>query len=129
MSLRDQILSAPDRKRVPVEVPEWGCTVHVQSMTGREREHYERLAIEARKTTRGDVRARLLVFCATDEDGKLLFDAGHVEALSQKSAVALDRLVDVAAKLNGIGDQAVEDKAKNSPASPSDSSSSDSPSA
>ena len=41
MNLRESIIAANDLKRESVEVPEWGVTVYVRTMTGEERDQYE----------------------------------------------------------------------------------------
>lgn len=125
MSLRDRIRAAQDLAApVPVSVPEWGETVYVKAMTGLQKEKY----VESiRKVTGAGKKqkvemvlqqsgARLVVQTCCDEHGALLFTAEDVEWLAQKSAIALQRVIDAASKLNGLGDDA-EDDAKNDSAS------------
>ncbi len=90
----DQILATDDRKYAEVEVPEWGGTVRLATMTAQQRDQYE-YALANRKeddTQAPSMRATLVAACAVDENGALLFTAQQVEALSAKNASALNRL-------------------------------------
>jgi hypothetical protein len=121
---RDQILGADDLPRVEVEVPEWGGSAFVRTMTGTERDRFESEHI---KNPHRDIRARLVAATLCDEQGNLLFGPADVEALGRKGAAALDRVFAVALRLNGIGKADVEELEKNSAASPSAASPSGSP--
>ena len=41
MDIRSQILQAEDLPSEPVEIPEWGVSVFVRSMSGRDRDLFE----------------------------------------------------------------------------------------
>ena len=114
---RQAILGMDDLPRVRVEVPEWGGALYVRSLTGAERDAFEAtwFAGEGRGRTvnMANLRARLVVLCAVDEDGIRLFADDDAEALGAKSAQALDRLFDAAQKLNGFSEADVEELAKN----------------
>lgn len=125
VSLRDRIRAKQDLATPePVEVPEWGETVYVKAMTGLQKEKY----VESiRKVTGAGKKqkvemvlqqsgARLVVQTCCDADGVLLFTPADVAWLSEKSAVALQRVIDAASRLNGLNDEA-EDDAKNDSAS------------
>ena len=95
-SLRDRILSADDRKKEAVFVPQWGLSVFVRTLTGAERDDWEASIVQQRgKATTYDlrnVRARLVCKCIVDESGKRVFSDHEAEALGEKSAAALDLL-------------------------------------
>lgn len=114
---RGTILAAKDIKTEEVEVPEWGGTVRVRGMTGSERDEFEAEVAELRRggveVRRKHFRARLLLKTVVDEGGKALFAPADLEALGGKSVAALDRLVAVAMRLNGIEPASVEVAAKN----------------
>lgn len=106
MLTRAAILAADDcGERVPVEVPEWGGVVYVGVMSGLERDRFE-LAVMAESQTaagpRRSIRAHLAAATCYDAAGAKLFSAGDVEALSAKSGRALDRIYDVAERVNGL---------------------------
>jgi len=104
---RDAILQAQDIEVVAVNVPEWGGHVFVRVMTGRERDAFE-ASITAggkEKTNMVDFRARFAVMVICDEEGERLFDAKDIDALTKKSAAALDRVFEVGKKINRIGEE------------------------
>jgi hypothetical protein len=113
---KDQILAADDIKSQRVEIPEWGGEVMVRGLTGSQRDTWEAgLTVRRGKQMVPDMRdfrARLVVLCAVDETGQLVFGPGDIDALSGKSGAALDRLYDAAAKLSGISEADVEDLTK-----------------
>jgi len=126
---RDQILSASDIQTEEVSVPEWSGTVLVRGLTGAERDAFEAGMVEPHgKKMRyhlQDIRARLCVLSIVDEKGKRMFTLADVEALSAKSAAALDRVFTVAQELSGLSNEDVEELAKNSESGQSAASGSD----
>jgi len=114
---RDQILAAQDLSRELVEVPEWGGSVWVRALTGGERDDFEASCL----TTKGksselnyrNMRAKLVVRTAVTEAGERVFTDADVEALTQKSASALDRLFSVASRLSALSRTDVEELTKN----------------
>lgn len=110
---REAILQADDIKIEPVEVPEWGGTVLVKGMTGAERDRFETAMIEnpgkSSKVNLRDMRAKLCSLTIVNENGKLLFTPADIKELTKKSALALQRVFEVARDLSGIGDDDVEE--------------------
>lgn len=102
---RDGILAAQDLPRKAVDVPEWGCTVYVRSMTGDERDAWEQWLLDT-KDGRRRIRARYCALVLVDADGERLFQDTDedVEALGKKSAAALDRVFGAALTLNGMSE-------------------------
>lgn len=116
MSLtRDQILTAQDEKRIEVDCPEWGGSVFVGTMTAAELERFETIFRRAREE-KGDlplhVRARIAAVCCRDENGKRLFTELDIPALAERSGVVLDRILDAAMNVNGIGPAVMEGMGK-----------------
>lgn len=116
---REAILKAKDLKTEKVEVPEWGGTVIVSTITGEARDRMES-SIWAERRDANDVtnvrnlRAKIVAACAVDEKGNLLFaNDGDVEKLGKKNGKALDRVFEVARRLNGIGAQDIAEMEKN----------------
>ena len=127
MLTKEQILAADDFKVEVVNVPEWGGEVLVRTISGIDRDSYEADCLEF--TVEGDLdragsvrtrvrnaRALLAVRCICDESGHRLFADADAEELGQKCAAALDRIWDVAGRLNRISESNVEELAKNSEA-------------
>lgn len=112
---RDAILNAPDLDVKEVEVPEWGGTVLIKPLSGRERDAYEQSNLK--QTSKGsrlnleNARARLVSLCVVDEQGNKLFTKDDVKQLGKKSAAALDRVVEVARDASGLGDSEEADMA------------------
>ena len=117
MLSKGQILDASDMTTEVVHVPEWNGDVIVRTMTGMERDKFESslLSEKGGSTTKNmeNLRAKMVVMCAVDEDGKRLFTDKDTEALGKKSARAIDRVFTVAQKLNAIGTADVEELTKN----------------
>ena len=117
MSLdRDAILGADDLTIEEVEVPEWGGLVRIRSLTGRERDRLEGdlLKKNGQGVNLDNVRAKLVVATAIDENGKQLFQPGDAAKLGEKSGAALSKVASVAQRLGGLSTADVEELAKNS---------------
>jgi len=105
---RDDILKAADNEPEEVDVPEWGGSVLVRGMTGRERDAFEVSLLAPgrggrRQVDPANVRAKLVARCCVDDDGNRLFTDADVAELGGKSAAAVDRVYAVAARLSGMG--------------------------
>ena len=128
---RDAILAAKSLRTEEVAVPEWGGTVLVRELSGRERDEWEAsLAVMRGKTMVPDVaniRAKLAARTIVGDDGEPVFTQQDVAALGELSAAALDRVFDVASRLSGLNPEDVEAMTGNSGAAPGGGSSSASP--
>jgi len=103
----DSILSADDLPKELVEVPEWGGEVYVRCLTAGERDDWEASVVSLEKngktkTDMKNLRAKLVARTVCDKSGKRVFNDSQIEALSNKSAAALDRIYTVAARLSKI---------------------------
>ncbi|MHA7342503.1 hypothetical protein [Burkholderia pseudomallei] len=115
------ILGAAHLKTESVDVPEWGdgVSVIVSEMSGLARD-----AFYAKKEAKKDMpisesQAALLVATVVDESGAPVLDEADIESLRAQSTTALDRIVAVAVRINGLQANAADDAAKNSAAAPS----------
>lgn len=106
---RDFILSVDDVQSEVVEVPEWGGEVVVRGLRGRERDEFEASIMERRGRqmvpNTANIRAKLVVLCCVDDEGKPLFNRADVEQLGEKSGAPIDRIYEVAARLSGMTDE------------------------
>ncbi len=122
---KEQILDASDLPHEDVDVPEWGGTVRVRTMTGTERDAWESSIsrVENGKAVPDthNLRAKLAVRVLIGEDGQRLFTRSEIDALAAKSAKPLDRIFDVAARLSGLSDAAQASAEKNSAETSADS--------
>lgn len=128
MLTRDNILLAKDRPRefVPIEewVPLFGTFdpavhgVYVGTMSGKERDQWERLALSRKGKDElknlDNLRASMASICIQDEDGNRMFSEADIESLSAKSSLALDKIFDVAIRLNKLRKEDQDELVKNS---------------
>jgi hypothetical protein len=121
---REDILRAEDIPQEVVEVPEWGGCVRLRGLTGDERDSFEASIIVGRGANRQvnwrNLRSKLVALSIVDEAGQRMFTDADVDVLGRKSAVALERLFEVAARLSGLGRQDMEELTKNSNSDRSD---------
>ena len=116
MSLsRDEIFAFDDLEREAVIIPEWGGqTVWVRVMMGYEKDHLEAMSVDDQGNVLSiterlkNYRGRLVAMTTCQEDGSALFVLSDAEALGKKSARALDRIMEVAQRLNRITAAEVE---------------------
>jgi len=111
---KEQILQASDLKSELVQVPEWGGEVKVAVMSGTARDRLE-ASIVGKNGGQNlqNVRAKYVAASLVDDNGDLIFSETDISALGKKSAAALDRVFEVAQRLNHISDADVEALAKN----------------
>lgn len=125
---RNDILKRSDLQKELVAVPEWGGEVWVRGLNGAERDQFEASILVQRGRNQTvnmtNVRAKLCTLAMCDEQGKALFSLEDVDALSQKSAAALDRVFVVAQRLSGIGERDVKEMVGNLEENPFDGSAS-----
>lgn len=111
---KDDILKIKDSRSQKVDVPEWGGEVIVSTMSGFARDQFEASILGKNGGMNTvNLRAKLVAACCVDEQGELLFKESDVIKLGKKSCTALDKIFEAAQKLNGIGEQEMEDLAKN----------------
>lgn len=112
MNLREKIFSADDITKELVEVPEWGVTVELRSMTANER------AGMTEQASRGggekiDIKlmyALTLIASVYDpESGLPLFTIADKEALLSKNGAVVERLATKAMGVSGLSEKAVEE--------------------
>jgi len=116
---KDMILTVEDYDIQTIHVKEWGGSIILKSMTGAGRDRYETACIRqgagqgAGKLDMTDLKALLLSMTIVGEDHKPLFTAKDVTALNTKNAKVINRLCEIAQKMNAIGDDGVEEAEKN----------------
>lgn len=119
---RDAILKASALRTEEVSVPEWGGSVLVRELRGRERDEFEASVLVQRGgqmvTDSANVRAKLAARAIVGEDLEPLFTQQDVYALGELSAAALDRVWEAATRLSGLNPAQVEEMAKNSGSGP-----------
>jgi hypothetical protein len=111
---REEIWAA--EKTLPTEivpVPEWGGSVIVRGLTGTDRDAFEATLLKQRgrkqEANLENFRAKLIVRSVVDEKGSLLFGERDISRLGQKSALALERVYEVAQRLSKLSPEDVEE--------------------
>ena len=115
---REQILGSDDRRYDTVNIPEWGGTVRISSMTGSMRDMYERTITEVGDDGKltsnlNQIRAKLLAVSIVDAKGLPLFTAEDITALGNKSADAIDIVYAAISSLNLLTKDSLAKKVKN----------------
>lgn len=119
MSLRDKILAIQnDTPSEIVEIPEWGgLKVLVKGFTLGAKDDFLASILD-KATNEPNLKAfnvGILVGTAHDpESGERLFSEEDIPVLKQKSAAAIDRLIQVGQRLSGLTEEAVDIAAKKS---------------
>ena len=113
--LRGTILNSQDIPEETVEVPEWGVSILVRGMTGKQRARFLRASTD----DNGEVNferfyPELIIATSYDPANpqNLIFTSADRDALNAKSATALERLGKVASRLSGLGSSATEQAKK-----------------
>ena len=100
---RDAILALKGGRYEDVDSHGLGGTVRVAAVSAGARDAFE-LSLQdlSEKERRKNFRARLLVMSCIDEHGKPLFGQKDIAALSALEAAAVDPVIEVAMRLNGL---------------------------
>lgn len=105
---REQILESSDLTDDEVEVPEWGGTVKVRGFTKRQQRQFVKDATVDGKVD--EDRYEVLTFIHGVTEPK--FSAEDYEALLDKSATAMNRVLLAIARLSGADPTAVREAEK-----------------
>jgi len=122
--IRMKIQRVQDIKRETVQTPEWADvgveSVIVRALSGTARDEFEESCMRrgkqgmAREFVAQNLRAKMVARCVVDDDDTLVFGDDDVAWLGGKSAAALSRIYDVAARLSRIGAEDLDELIKNS---------------
>lgn len=97
------ILSAADLTTETVNVPEWGGDVDLRALSGLDMEAFQASIRDADGKIVGRVRERFLAYSIVDGIGARVFADDDIEALAKKNPLVLNRLFEVAQRINGLG--------------------------
>jgi len=131
MDIREKILNASDIKEELEEIEEWGVTVLLRGLTGKER---ARLLNESAKVD-GSVNLEkmypdLVIMGARDPETKQpIFSPADREVLNEKAGGVLEHLAQRVMELSAITKKARDAAEKNSSSTPSEEPTSSSPNA
>jgi len=120
VSIRDRIIAVDDTQKEIVKIEEWGVEVEIRGMSGAARASISQDAAE----NNGNINflkmmPELVVQCCFDpETGEQVFEASDKDLVMSKSGAVLDRIVTVAMRLSGFGQNAVDEAGKGSLSTP-----------
>jgi len=120
VSIRDRIIAVDDTQKEIVKIEEWGVEVEIRGMSGASRASISQDAAE----NNGNINfmkmmPELVVQCCFDpETGEQVFEASDKDLVMSKSGAVLDRIVTVAMRLSGFGQNAVDEAGKGSLSTP-----------
>ena len=130
---REQILTAPDRKREEFPVLEWGGSVFIQEFSGADRDFYENAQYEliensetgeikahAKKTSRAQTAALVVSLSVVDPAGIRIFAEADIPELLKKNPEVLERIAKAAFAINGLGADEVKKAEANFEGTPGD---------
>ena len=114
MLTKDEILSKATLKRETVTVTELGGDVIVSEMSGAQRDAWEQtLSVRDKQGRLVNTRAKLVVATLVNDDGSRVFSDDDVDRVGGMPSSVLDRLCDVAQRLNRLRPEDVETARKN----------------
>jgi len=122
LDLRSRILAAADRVvPIPVPVPEWGETVHVQRLSLPDRLEFESKYgdlehLDRRKQPREWVEwlVRYVIATSCLADGTPIFTEDDMPALQAKAGTAIERVAISALKVNTVTSEDIAQLGKSS---------------
>lgn len=119
---RDSIFKSKATAKIhTLDVPEWGGTVYVRELTGKQRDELDADWLEWRKEVNGKeddwsyLYAFICMFCVTDSEGHPIFAncEEDVKAINEVPAKSLQRVARFAMQVNGWGSESEESSRKN----------------
>ena len=120
--IRKAVLDADDVLHEDVTVPEWaGVTLRVQGMGHDVQEHFWNDHVRGHEGEEGRLGVATAILICTLRDpasGALVFTEADWQALGEKHPDVIMRLAKVAFRVCGMDTEDLEDRAKNSDATP-----------
>ncbi len=126
MSIREQIINAEDIEHEIIEVPVWGVSIEVRSMTGRARTRLIKTATDNDgQLDMETLYPDMVILCSFDpESGEQIFSQDDRDLLLSKSAGPLELIALAAMRISGMTPDAIDVAGKDSPSTENDDSSS-----
>ncbi len=109
-SIRETIFAANDIKSEKVEVPEWGVTVEVRTMTALDRTRLQSAAAsgEGKVDMTKFMPDAVIASVFDPETGLPIFTEKDRDALLSKSGTVVERLAQTALNMSGMGADSVD---------------------
>ena len=110
---KNEILKANKLPTEIVATPEWGGEVIVKTLTGRERDAFEVDMLGDNKGNKKlrliNIRAKLCARVMIGDDGNRLFSDKEVDKLGNMNCIPLDRIYEVASRLNKMTEEDIDE--------------------
>lgn len=109
-----------DRDFEEIDVPQWGGTVRLAVMTGKDRDDWEQEMLkfgsdgQSQFNPTENMRASLVARCWVDENFERVVSKKEVAKLGQKSSLVLSQLFEHCQRINKITEEELEELEKNS---------------
>lgn len=94
----EEILSAADLEEKIVEVPQWGGAVKIRGLTKAQQQHIRRAAMVGDSIDTDRLEMLMFIHCVVEPK----FTEGQYDALRQKSAGAIDTVLNAIFELSGF---------------------------
>ena len=107
-----EIIAAEDFRFAEVDVPEWGGTVRIRSLSAKQR---DTLAWKIKSDGEAEASEMMVVMCVVDENGQRVF-----ERLKAKSTIPIARIVRALGELTTAYEKSAEKFEENFDATPGD---------
>lgn len=125
---RKEILAIDDAVYEYIDMPEWGGTIRVKSLSGTERRAYERSLIvigdgkdvEVNWDAYDTSQPRLVSMSIVDKFGKPEFSIKDITKLGQKSSANLQRVFEVCQRISALDKKSIQETAENLAKTPSE---------
>ena len=117
---KDDIFKADDLPTKDMDIPEWGGTLTIRTLTGAERDQFESAFVNQDKIDIRGMKARLIQLTVMNGDGQPMFTKADLQKINSKSASVIDRIWDVSRRLSGLTKEDAEELVENSGTAPTD---------
>ncbi len=112
-----EIIAAEDFRFAEVDVPEWGGTVRIRSLSAKQR---DTLARKIKSDGEAEASEMMVVMCVVDENGQRVFEFKDIERLKAKSTIPIARIVRALGELTTAYEKSAEKFEENFDATPGD---------
>ena len=119
---KEDIFNADDLPTKDMDIPEWGGTLTVRTLTGTERDQFESAFVNQDKIDIRGLKTRLIQLTVLNGDGNPMFTKTDLLQLNGKSASVIDRIFQVSQRLSGLTKEDAEELVENSGTAPTDAS-------
>jgi len=105
----NEILAKDDFTYAEIDVPEWGGTLRLRSLSGAQRTIITARA-QKNKVTGDGLYEQLIIMSAVDEDNKLIFDEKqHLEMLKMRNSAITKKIGEKVLEISGFKPDAESD--------------------